>query len=98
MSKLDKKEKVKGEEIKFEIEMGANIRLDDGCPPSYRYSSEFRTIRSDWAIDESSFIDFTKNTPIEKDSLFHKIKSAFSTFYYNLLYLLWLIKHIITKK
>ncbi len=35
---------------------------------------------------------------IEKKSVFNKIKDVFSSFYWNLLYNLWLIKHIINKK
>ena len=39
-----------------------------------------------------------EDIPIEKKSIFNKIKDVFSGFYWNLRYNLWLIKHIITKR
>lgn len=53
-----------------------------------------------WDIDQSEFYDnlIWDYTPIEKKSIFNKIKNVFSSFYWNLRYNLWLIKHIITKR
>ena len=67
----------------------------------------------DWAIDESEFDEFNDDfeksktnfiekliwdTPIERKSVFNKIKDAFSSFYWELRYILWFIKRIIAKK
>lgn len=88
---LDKEEKE--EEIKFEMKMSANIRLNDGLPSPYQNLPRFHIIDyDDWAIDESAFIDFTKKTPIEKKPFFKKLKDNIVLAYYDFLLILWRIK------
>lgn len=94
---MEKKEKE--EEINFEMKMGSNIRLDDGLPSPHQQLHRFPVINDDdWEIDESEFTDFTKNNLIEKKPLLKKIIDKIGMGYWNLLFILWKIKHKITKK
>jgi len=92
--KLDKKENE--EEIKFEIEMGAYIKLDDGLPPiANGLDREFERERNrfyDNMIWDTADDDDDWGKPMEKKPFFKKLRYNIVLDYYDFLLILWRIK------
>jgi len=93
--KLDKKENE--EEIKFEMEMGANIRLDDGLPPIEKglfreFERERNRFYDNMIWDTADDDDADLGKPMEKKAFFKKLKDNIVLAYYDFLLILWRIK------